>query len=144
MNRDTIDFENGKIPQLFRKLFIPTLFGALSIVAVTAIDGIFVGHGVGSDGVAAVNIVVPIYQIMSGIGLMIGVGCSVVSSIHISQSNIKAARINITQALAITSLLAAALCVAVLLFPTATARILGASDTLTNKVVDYLIWIMPS
>lgn len=144
MNRDTIDFENGKIPQLFRKLFIPTLFGALSIVAVTAIDGIFVGHGVGSDGVAAVNIVVPIYQIMSGIGLMIGVGCSVVSSIHISQSNIKAARINITQALAITSLLTAALCVAVLLFPTATARILGASDTLTNKVVDYLIWIMPS
>ena len=144
MNRDTIDFENGKIPQLFRKLFIPTLFGALSIVAVTTIDGIFVGHGVGSDGVAAVNIVVPIYQIMSGIGLMIGVGCSVVSSIHISQSNIKAARINITQALAITSLLAAALCVAVLLFPTATARILGASDTLTNKVVDYLIWIMPS
>lgn len=144
MNRDTIDFENGKIPQLFRKLLIPTLFGALSIVAVTAIDGIFVGHGVGSDGVAAVNIVVPIYQIMSGIGLMIGVGCSVVSSIHISQNNIKAARINITQALAITSLLAAALCVAVLLFPTATARILGASDTLTNKVVDYLIWIMPS
>ena len=49
--------------------------------AVTAIDGIFVGHGVGADGVAAVNIVVPIYQIMSGIGLMIGAGCSVAASV---------------------------------------------------------------
>ncbi len=144
MNRDAIDFENEKTSRLFRKLFIPTLLGALSIVLVTAIDGIFVGHGVGADGVAAVNIVVPIYQIMSGIGLMIGVGCSVVSSIHISQSNVRAAQINITQALTTTSSLATILCIAVMLFPNATAMLLGASDTLTDKVTDYLIWIMPS
>lgn len=144
MNRDAIDFENEKTSRLFRKLFIPTLLGALSIVLVTAIDGIFVGHGVGADGVAAVNIVVPIYQIMSGIGLMIGVGCSVVSSIHISQSNVRAAQINITQALTATSSLATIICIAIMLFPNATAMLLGASDTLTDKVTDYLIWIMPS
>ena len=83
MKRDAIDFENEKISSLFRKLLIPTLWGTISICAVTAIDGIFVGHGVGADGVAAINIFVPIYQIMSGLGLMIGVGCSVVSSIHL-------------------------------------------------------------
>lgn len=77
MKRDAIDFERDRVSVLFRKLLIPTLLGTLSISAVTAIDGIFVGHGVGADGVAAVNIVVPIYLIMSGLGMMIGVGCSV-------------------------------------------------------------------
>ena len=72
MERDAINFENEKVSVLFRKLLIPTLLGTVALSAVTAIDGIFVGHGVGADGVAAVNIVVPIYQIMSGIGLMIG------------------------------------------------------------------------
>ena len=82
MKRDAIDFEKDKVSTLFRKLLVPTLLGTISISAVTAIDGIFVGHGVGADGVAAVNIVVPIYQIMSGIGLMIGAGCSVGATHH--------------------------------------------------------------
>lgn len=68
MERDAIDFERERIPVLFRRLLIPALLGTLSISAVTAIDGIFVGHGVGADGVAAVNIIVPIFQLVSGLG----------------------------------------------------------------------------
>jgi Na+-driven multidrug efflux pump len=107
-------------------------------------DGIFVGHGVGAEGVAAVNIVVPMYQIMSGIGLMIGAGCSVVSSIHLSQQKLKVACVNITQAIVASSLLMFIFCMVVLLFPTATARILGSSETLMPQVLSYLKWIMPS
>jgi len=120
------------------------LLGTISISAVTAIDGIFVGHGVGADGVAAVNIVVPIYQIMSGIGLMIGAGCSVVASIHLSRQNTKVARLNISQAIILTSLFVTIILAGILAFPMQTAKILGASDTLMPQVVDYLRWIMPS
>ena len=49
MERDEIDFGTLKVSVLFRKLFIPTLFGMLSISAVTVADGIFVGHGVGAE-----------------------------------------------------------------------------------------------
>lgn len=143
MERDAIDFEKERVPVLFRKLLIPTLLGTISISAVTAIDGIFVGHGVGADGVAAVNIVVPIYQIISGLGLMIGAGCSVVASIHLSRQNTKVAQLNISQAIILTSLLTFLLCISVLAFPTQTAGLLGASDTLMAQVVDYLQWIMP-
>ena len=41
MERDEIDFGTLKVSVLFRKLFIPTLFGMLSISAVTVADGIF-------------------------------------------------------------------------------------------------------
>ena len=105
MQRDSIDFSNGKISHLFRKLFIPTLLGSLSICAVTTIDGIFVGQGTGSDGVAAVNIVVPLWMLFSGIELMVGSGCSVVASLHLAKNNEKAARLNIAQAIIFTSLI---------------------------------------
>lgn len=68
MERDEIDFGTLKVSVLFRKLFIPTLFGMLSISAVTVADGIFVGHGVGSDGIAAVNIYVPLLMLSRGWG----------------------------------------------------------------------------
>ena len=143
MERDAIDFEKERVPVLFRKLLIPTLLGTISISAVTAIDGIFVGHGVGAHGVAAVNIVVPIYQIISGLGLMIGAGCSVVASIHLSRQNTRVAQLNISQAIILTSLLTFLLCVSVMTFPEQTARLLGSSDTLMPQVVDYIHWIMP-
>lgn len=144
MKRDAINFETERVSVLFRKLLIPTLLGTISISAVTAIDGIFVGHGVGADGVAAVNFIVPIYQIMSGLGLMIGSGCSVVASIHLSRQNKKVARLNVTQAIAVASIFTALLCTLMCLFPYRTARLLGASETLMPQVVDYLVWIAPS
>ncbi len=143
MRRDAIDFEKDKVSRLFRKLLVPTLLGTIAISAVTAIDGIFVGHGVGADGVAAVNIVVPIYQIMSGIGLMIGAGCSVVASIHQSRGNIRVAQLNISQAITVSSILVFTLSVLILMYPVQTATLLGASHTLLPQVVDYIHWIMP-
>lgn len=144
MKRDAIDFEKERVSVLFRKLLIPTLLGTVSISAVTAIDGIFVGHGVGADGVAAVNFIVPVYQIISGIGLMIGVGCSVVASIHLSRQRNKVARINVSQAIMAASLFTVLLCFLMWIFPVQSAKLLGASDTLLPQVVDYLVWIVPS
>ena len=144
MEKDAIDFKDTNVSTLYRKLLIPTLLGTLSISAMTTIDGIFVGHGVGSEGVAAVNIIGPIYQIFSGIGLMLGAGCSVVVSIHMARQQIKAARMNLTQALLFSTLLTAVICVLAMLFPEWSARMLGASETLLPQASDYLFWIMPS
>ena len=56
MQRDAIDLGRLKVTTLFRRYFIPTLMGMVSISAVTVADGVFVGRGVGSDGIAAINI----------------------------------------------------------------------------------------
>lgn len=117
MKRDAIDFETENISRLFRKLLIPTILGTISMSAMTAIDGVFMGRGVGAEGVASVNIVVPIYQIMAGLGLMIGTGCSVVASVHLSRKNIKAARLNITQSIIVSSIFTLLLCGLIFFFP---------------------------
>lgn len=116
----------------------------LSISAVTVADGIFVGQGVGSDGIAAVNIYVPLLMVFQGMGLMIGIGCSVVASIHLSQSKIRAARLNVTQAMVFVTAVTLLLSSAILLFPDRTAVLLGASEHLLPLVKDYLLWFTPA
>ena len=143
MNTETLDFENGKVSTLFRRLFVPTLIGSLSISAMTAIDGIFVGHGIGSDGVAAINIVAPVWMLFSGLGLMMGVGCSVVTAIHLSQKRLAEARQHVTHSLLFSMLFTSLICAAVMLNPGATARLLGSSAHLEPMVCDYLMGLMP-
>lgn len=143
MERDAIDFSSGRVSRLFRKLFFPTLMGMLSWSAVTVADGIFVGHGVGSNGIAAINICAPLFMIFTGIGLLFGAGCSVVASVHVSKGNIKAARLNITQAMAAATLIALLLCVVILSAPSAVARLFGSSQTLMPLVLEYMIVLMP-
>lgn len=101
--KDSIDFGSMEIPKLFRKLLIPTVLGMVFSAVFVITDGIFVGQGIGSDALAAVNITAPLFLISTGIGLMFGVGASVVASIHLSQGKLKTARINVTQAVVISS-----------------------------------------
>lgn len=144
MKRDAIDLGTVKVFTLFRKYFLPTLFGMLSMSAVTAMDGIYVGHGIGSDGIAAINICIPLLMFFTGVGLMVGAGASVVASIQLSRGKPKAARINVTQAILFVTLVALIPSILMLVYPSATARLLGASDHLTPLVREYLLWFVPS
>lgn len=143
MKRDAIDLGTEKISQLFRKMFIPTLLGMLSMSAVTAIDGIFVGHGVGSEGIAAVNICMPILMFFMGIALMAGVGCSVVCSIHLSRKKVKVARLNVTQTIIFVTVIALIPSLLILCYPEQTGILLGSSEYLLPQVKDYLLWFTP-
>ncbi|MBO5194868.1 MAG: polysaccharide biosynthesis C-terminal domain-containing protein, partial [Bacteroidales bacterium] len=144
MKRDAIDLSTVNVFTLFRKYFVPTLLGMVSISAVTAIDGIFVGNGVGSDGIAAINICIPLLMLLIGTGLMVGAGCSVVASIQLSRDNVKAARLNVTQALIAVTIVALLISVPIMLFPERTAYLLGASEHLMPMVREYMLWYVPS
>jgi hypothetical protein len=91
MERDKLDFGNGKIRPLFMAMFFPTLIGMFFNAALNICDGRFVDHGVGSNALAAINIVAPIFLICTGIGLMFGIGASVIGGIRMAEGNVKAA-----------------------------------------------------
>lgn len=141
--KDSIDFGRMNIAVLFRKLLFPTLFGMLFSALFVITDGIFVGKGIGSDALAAVNIMAPIWLFATGIGLMFGIGASVVASIHLSQQKIKAARINITQSIVISSLILVLAALLICSFAPQTIHLLGGSDRLLPLATEYTLWIMP-
>lgn len=128
--RDSIDFKNMDIATLFRKLLLPTVLGMIFSALFVITDGIFVGKGIGSDALAAVNIVAPLWLFSTGIGLMFGVGASVVASIHLSHNKPKTARINITQSIVVSSLLLMCTSTLFCLFAPQVVHLLGSSERL--------------
>lgn len=143
MQRDAIDFEKEDTGTLFRKMLIPTLISSVASMVMTITDGIFVGHGLGSSALAAVNIVAPLWLIGSGVGLMFGMGASVVASIHLAKDKLKAARLNLTQSILFSSLLVAAVAVLVCVFRNETLRLLGCPDDLKPLAVRYMLGFIP-
>ncbi len=141
--KDSIDFGTMNIPKLFRKLLIPTVLGMVFSAIFIITDGIFVGKGIGSDALAAVNITAPLFLLNTGVALMFGIGASVVASIHLSHKKIKVARINITQAVIVSSLLLTAYAVFVLCNTEKVALCLGSSERLLPLAVEYIYWFMP-
>lgn len=141
-NRDNIDFGKEPVGKLFRKMFLPTLVAMVSMVVLNITDGAFVGHGVGSDALAAVNIIAPLFMVMGGIGLMFGIGGSVVASIHLSKGKTKAANINITQSMIAGFVIGALLTVLMLTHQRETCRLFGSSEALMPLANSYLVWIV--
>ena len=116
-----LDYAGGKISRLFSKLFFPTLLGLIFNALITIIDGIFVGQGVGPDGI----------------------GSSVIAGIAIAQNDYRRACVNTTQACVLSAVLISVLIGVLLLFKEETARMLGSSDRLLPGAIDYLSWLIP-
>lgn len=124
-------------------MFFPTLLGLIFNALITIVDGIFVGQGVGPDGIAAVNIIAPLYMVLTGGGLMFGIGASVMAGIALTQKEERRASIGVTQACLFSLILISLLIVVLILFPEGIARMLGCSDELLPNALDYLVWLIP-
>ena len=138
-----LDYANGKIPVLFRKIFFPTLLGMIFNALITIVDGIFVGNGVGPDGIAAVNIIAPLYMVATGIGLMLGIGASVLAGMALADNARQKACAIVSQAFLTGTCIMALIVALTLLFPTSIAQLLGSSEHLMPLTLDYLCWLMP-
>ena len=75
-----MDFLNGKIkPMYFR--YLSAAFGSAMITSVYSIvDMAMVGQYQGPDGTAALAVVVPVWNIIYSLGLLMGIGGSVIFS----------------------------------------------------------------
>lgn len=111
------------------------------MVLLNLADGAFVGHGAGTEALAAINIAAPIFDLMIGLGIMFGIGCSVISSIHLSKGNVKAARINATQSLIGSFVVTGVIAVLILTHLAGTCRLFGSNDALIPLASSYLKWV---
>lgn len=142
-NRDSIDFGKAGITLLFVKLFFPTLLGLAFIALFNIADGIFVGKGVGSMALAAVNIAGPLFFISTAVALMFATGVSVVAAIHLSQKNYKAANINVTQAVMASTIILTLFALILVAFPGKVNYLFGGTPLLEPLVKEYINYIWP-
>lgn len=137
-----LDYEHGSIPSLFSKVFLPTLLGMIFNALITIVDGIFVGQGVGPDGIAAVNIIAPLFMVTTGIGLMFGIGAAVIAGIALASRHYDRANRIVTSAFVFSTLLIILIIIGVAAVPEAVASFLGSSGVLMDKALDYLLYLL--
>lgn len=140
MTKAKLDFKNAGVGELFVQQLIPALLGMVASALYVVADGIFVGRGVGSDAIAAVNINNPVMTFVSGIGLMFGMGGGVLASMNLARGKKKRANINLMQtciaSFAVSCVLTLILCV----FPRQSGYLLGSDEYLIEGVAEYLFW----
>ena len=140
MQRDSLDFKSMSVGKLFTKLLVPTIMGMAASALFTVVDGIFVGNGIGSDAMAAVNISAPIFMIITGVGLMFGMGGGILTSINLSQGKKKVANINFTQSVIALVFISLVMTLLLTIFPHKIATLFGSDEYLMDLVVEYLFW----
>ncbi|CCN80590.1 putative Multi antimicrobial extrusion protein MatE [Vibrio nigripulchritudo SFn27] len=74
MSEVTISNTSQSVSRTFWRYAIPSILAMVVNGLYLVIDGIFVGHYVGSDGLAGINMVIPVVAIITGIGVLIGMG----------------------------------------------------------------------
>ena len=106
-------------------------------------DGIFVGKGVENTALAAVNIVAAFFSVASSIGLILGMGGSIIASIHMANKKFKTVQLVVTQAADTVIIALAIISVLSLLFINTLLMTIGASTKLLPLTRTYAYDIIP-
>ena len=144
MAKRSLDLGHTGIGRLFAEYYFPTLLSLSFSALLNVADGIFVGRGVGSDALAAVNVAAPVFMVATGVGLMLGGGASVTGAVCLSRGDKAGAGRYALQAL-LTSLMAGVvICATILLIPDKLCYAFGGSAILLPYVRDYLYGLWPA
>lgn len=119
---------------------MPTILGNCAYFLFTIIDGIFVGQGVGTDALGAVNLVWPFVMVLNAIIMLTVVGGVTVSAVRIGRGDIAGANQAFMHSLAGTLTAAFVMMLIGTCLTSRIATLLGANETYHQLVCDYLFW----
>ena len=122
----------------FYQFVIPSVCASMVTGLYFVVDGIFVGRGVGSNGLGAINLAVPFICILTAVAMMIAMGGSTITSIFIGQGNEQKALRSFMNSIYLVLIFSAFMTVFSFLFSDQIARLLGARGDLLSLTSDYL------
>ena len=139
---NTQDFLNKPVKQVFMRYLVPSVLATMVTSIYVLADTIIVGKGIGTIAVAALNIVLPLYNIFFGLGLLFGVGGSVLMSILRGEGDEKGSNAYFS-----TSLVAMCVVLALSLafftaFMEKIALVFGGTPETMPYIMDYMPYIV--
>ncbi|MDD2645265.1 MAG: MATE family efflux transporter [Bacteroides sp.] len=140
MSKQKIDLGKTSVGLLFIRQLFPTVLGMIFSALFIITDGVFVGRGIGSEALAAVNISAPLYIFATGIGLMFGMGGAIIASIFLAQGKKKMANVISTQSILCSSFILLIFTILTISWPEKSLAVLGCPTELYDLAAEYLIW----
>ncbi len=122
----------------FMKYSSLNVLGMLGLSCYILADTFFVSKALGSNGLTALNLAIPIYSFINGSGLMIGMGASTKYSIFKSQGNKEKANETFTNATILTAFIASIFLLIGIFGSGFLIELLGADNTVFEIGKTYL------
>ncbi|MBV7315335.1 MATE family efflux transporter [Shewanella sp. NIFS-20-20] len=131
---------NESITRLFWRYSIPTIMSMLVTGIYVTIDGIFIGHYLGEQGLAALMLAYPVGAVLYALGAMIGMGSAALVSINLGQGNQEKARHFVGNALSLSLITGLVMAILGSVFSRDILLMLGAEGEILEGAYQYLIW----
>lgn len=128
----------GNIKLVFFKFLFNSVFAMLIVAFYIMVDTIFIGRGIGSEGLAALNIALPIFNILNSTGLLLGMGGSTALSISVGKNDIQESRRVFTQTIISAVIIGVIYSILGVIFKEKIAYLLGATKENISLVLSYL------
>lgn len=131
-----LDLENGNLTKLFITFAMPATISMIMTFLYTVADGIFITRGVGSNGIAAVNIGYPIINFTVALSLMFGIGGATL--IAFKKGDIKYQNRYFSHIIFLNIVVYIIVAGAIFLFTNPLMMALGASEELLPMIKGYM------
>ncbi len=143
LTKEQTELKYGGIGRLFTKFAISGVVGLMFFGIQTMIDGVILSNFVGAKALAGVNLVMPLYTLMTALAIVIGIGCQTLVSIGFGGNNRQIAQDSVTTAF--YSLVGLSVVISSLLwiFTEPMMTILGADKELLPYAVSYIRAMSP-
>lgn len=127
---------------------VPAILSSMCFIMFTTVDGIFVGRGVGTNGLGAMNLIGPFVMTLSALTMMLNMGGVTILAICIGKADTDGANKVFRHGLFLLICVSALLSFIGVFFTDAVCSLLGAGKTFHQMAADYLFWysvfIIPS
>lgn len=130
------------VSKIFFRYLVPAIMANMVTSIYVLADTIIIGKGIGTLAMAALNIVLPLFNIFFGIGLLFGVGGSVLMSIARGRGDDKLGNSYFTLALLLNTVSCMILTVVLWIFMEPLVRLLGATDATLPYIMDYAPYVI--
>ena len=136
-----MDLLKGNLKKTYFKYLFASFGSALIVSVYSLVDCVMVGQYEGPDGVAALATVAPVWNIIYSLGLLFGIGGSVLMSAAKGAGDESRGNSFYTMAFIGAAVVAVLSWLGIIFFQDALLRLFGADDLLLGLAGKYLFWI---
>ncbi|BBF43288.1 multi antimicrobial extrusion protein (Na(+)/drug antiporter), MATE family of MDR efflux pumps [Lachnospiraceae bacterium KM106-2] len=137
-----MDLLRDPIKPLFLKYLLPSVSATLVTSIYVLADTIIVGKGIGATAVAALNIVLPLFSLFFGTGLLFGVGGSVLLSLNRGKGEYEKANRYFSTAVCSAAIFAILYLLLITTGFESVAKVLGATKATMPYAKEYSVWLL--
>uniref|UniRef100_UPI004057250C MATE family efflux transporter n=1 Tax=Alistipes sp. TaxID=1872444 RepID=UPI004057250C len=127
-----------RLSSLLLRYAIPSIIAMTSSSLYNIIDSIFIGHGVGAMAISGLALTMPLMNLSSAFGAMVGIGAAAIISIRLGEGNKAAAEKTLGNVVLLNTIIGIGMMILSMLFLDPILYFFGASEQTIDYARDFM------